>query len=230
MKILLVEDNPRLSDRVKRQLQKKYIVEQAFSGKESLDQAIENNFDCIILDLGLPDMDGIEVYKKLQEAKVSAPVLVLTGIDTIESKVNLLNAGADDYLTKPFESSELIARLMAITRRHISTPEQKNIIVGDLVLDPYSRKVTRNNTPIYLRRKEFDILEYLALNQGRVMSRQMIINHAWPSTTQSWIGSVDVHIKQLRDKIDRPFSYPLIKTSYGVGYMIEISKGVKLLQ
>ena len=227
MKILIIEDNPILSERIKNQLKRNFIVEQAFSGSEGLEQVVSSDFDCVVLDLGLPDINGFEVCKRIRELKLNIPILILTGVDTTSTKVELLDAGADDYLTKPFEFAELLARITAISRRQIRTPHEKYITAGDLVLEPYSRKVTRNNIPIKLRRKEFDILEYLAINQGRVMSRQMIINHAWSSMSESWIGSVDVHIKQLRDKIDRPFSYPLIRTSYGVGYMIEVPENLK---
>lgn len=229
MKILVIEDNPRLSDRIKRQLQKWYIVEQAISGHDGIQLVASTEFDCILLDLGLPDMNGLEVCKKLRELTLDVPILILTGVDTTASRVELLDAGADDYLAKPFDPPELHARINALIRRRTRSAAQKYLTIGDLVLDPESRKVTRSGQSIHLRRKEFDILEYLVMNQGRVMSRQMIINHAWSSTSNSWIGSVDVHIKQLRDKVDKPFEYPLIKTSYGVGYTVEMPQSVQIL-
>lgn len=222
MKILIIEDNPRLAERIKNQLQKWYIVELAPSGAEGLQAISAHSFDLVLLDLGLPDMTGLEVCKHIRDISSDIPILVVTGVDTTISKVELLDTGADDYITKPFEPPELIARINALSRRRNRSNVQPLIIAGDLIINPSSRKVERDGKQITLRRKEFDILEYLAINKGRVMSRQMIINHAWSSTSSSWIGSVDVHIKQLRDKIDKPFSYPLIKTSYGVGYMIEV--------
>lgn len=222
MKILIIEDNPRLAERIKNQLQKWYIVELAPSGAEGLQAISAHSFDLVLLDLGLPDMTGLEVCKHIRDISSDIPILVVTGVDTTISKVELLDTGADDYITKPFEPPELIARINALSRRRNRSNVQPLIIAGDLIINPSSRKVERDGKQINLRRKEFDILEYLAINKGRVMSRQMIINHAWSSTSSSWIGSVDVHIKQLRDKIDKPFSYPLIKTSYGVGYMIEV--------
>lgn len=222
MKILIIEDNPRLAERIKNQLQKWYIVELAQSGAEGLQAISAHSFDLVLLDLGLPDMTGLEVCKHIRDISSDIPILVVTGVDTTISKVELLDTGADDYITKPFEPPELIARINALSRRRNRSDVQPLIIAGDLIINPSSRKVERDGKQITLRRKEFDILEYLAINKGRVMSRQMIINHAWSSTSSSWIGSVDVHIKQLRDKIDKPFSYPLIKTSYGVGYMIEV--------
>jgi DNA-binding response OmpR family regulator len=227
MKLLIIEDNPRLSEKMKQQLQKWYIVEIANSGDEGLRLVSTKSFDIVLLDLGLPDIPGIEVCKQIRQLTSETPILVITGIDTTESRVDLLDNGADDYITKPFDLSELRSRIGALARRSLRSKSIPLLKVGDLVIDPASRKVMRDNTSIYLRKKEFDILEYLVVNTGRVLSRQMIINHAWPVTTTSWTGSVDVHIKQLRDKVDRPFSYPLIKTSYGVGYMVDLPIGIK---
>lgn len=224
MKILIIEDNPRLSLRMKQQLQKWYVIETANTGDEALHLISTETFDFISLDLGLPDIPGLELCKQIRNITSEIPILVITGTDTTASRVELLDAGADDYITKPFELSELKARITALTRRSRRGEIINFIKIGDLTINPASRVVTRNNTPIHLRRKEFDILEYLATNEGRVMSREMIIHHAWPSTSNGWTGSVDVHIKQLRDKVDKPFEYPLIKTSYGVGYMIQRPK------
>lgn len=222
MKLLVIEDNPRLADKIRQQLQKWYVVEVALSGDAGLALASATEFNCILLDLGLPDATGSQVCRRIRSLDSGVPILVLTGIDTTESRVELLDGGADDYLTKPFDIAELRARINALIRRRVRTQTVPIITVGDLVLDPAKRSVTRAGAPIQLRKKEFDILEYLALNPNRVLSRQMIINHAWVTSSKSWTGSVDVHIKQLRDKIDKPFAYPLIKTSYGVGYMVEI--------
>lgn len=221
MKVLVIEDNPRLAMRIKQQLRKWFIVETATSGDEGLRLISTKGFDLIMLDLGLPDAPGVEVCRQIRSLSSDLPILVVTGTDTIDSRVDLLQTGADDYVTKPFDILELRARIDALTRRRMRGENIANIIIGDLIIDPSRRSVIRSGEKINLRRKEFDILEYLASNPGRVMTRQMIINRAWVSTSTSWPGSVDVHIKQLRDKVDRPFSYPLIKTSYGVGYMIE---------
>lgn len=221
MKLLIIEDNPRLSDRMKKQLQKWYIIEIASNGDTGLQYIATQPFDLVILDLGLPDTPGLEVCRHIRSITSSVPIIIVTGIDTIESRVDLLDAGADDYLTKPFNLSELRSRINALMRRSANSESVPIISVGDLIINPSNRRVTRSGHTITLRRKEFDILEYLARNAGRVLSRQMIINHAWPSSSNTWSGSVDVHIKQLRDKVDKPFAYPLIKTLYGVGYMIE---------
>lgn len=227
MKILVIEDNPRLAERIKRQLQRWYIVELSHSGSDGLQQIAHNEFDLAVLDLGLPDMPGVEVCKQLRGLSSDIPILVVTGVDTSASRVELLNMGADDYITKPFDAPELLARINALSRRRARNPIQHTVTVGNLTLNPSDRSVTRAGRLILLRRKEFDILEYLARNKGRIMTRQMIINHAWPAASAGWVGSVDVHIKQLRDKIDKPFSYPLIKTIYGVGYMVDAPDGRK---
>jgi len=220
MKVLVIEDNPRLADRIKNLLQRHYLIELASSGDEAISIAATQTTDIILLDLGLPDMNGLEVCQKIRELGVPAPILVLTGMDDIPTKVALLNIGADDYMTKPFDANELKARINALERRRNRIPPEEDLTAQDLVLSPAKRTVTRNGVEVNLRRKEFDILEYLLKNKGRVLSRQMIINHAWISTSAAWTGSVDVHIKQLRDKVDRPFHIPIIKTTYGVGYSI----------
>lgn len=230
MKILIVEDNPRLSARMQQQLQKWYVVEVARSGDEALERTAKQAFDAILLDLGLPDIPGLEVCRQIRLVNTHTPILIVSGLDTPTSKVELLESGADDYITKPFDPPELRARINALQRRALRNPSVSLLTIGDLVLNPASRQVTRAGQPITLRRKEYDILEYLVRHPDHVMSREMIVHHAWPITTTTWTGSVDVHIKQLRDKVDRPFSYPLIKTSYGVGYMVVTPLDTKLLE
>lgn len=226
MKLLVIEDNPRLSDRMKSLLKKRFIVEVAFSGDQAISSLVANEVDLILLDLGLPDMPGQEVCQKIRELGINVPILIVTGIDDTLSKVSLFESGADDYITKPFDAGELQARIDALLRRKERGNLENQIKIADIIIDSSKRSVVRAGKVINLRRKEFDILEYLALNQGRVLSRQMIINHAWTSTSSSWTGSVDVHIKQLRDKIDKPFTFPIIKTTYGVGYSINIPETI----
>lgn len=223
MRILIVDDNVRLAEKMRQLLKRRYVVEVADSGDEALALLTKSTFDLLVLDLNLPDTSGLELCRLLRKQAFTMPVIIVTGVNTTSSRVELLGAGADDYITKPFEPPELLARVQALLRRSAErTQDTSTLTVGDLVIDVTSRTITRANTPINLRRKEFDILEYLCKNKGRVMTRQMIINHAWSSTSDSWTGSVDVHIKQLRDKVDKPFAYPLIKTTYGVGYMVEL--------
>ena len=221
MKLLIVEDNERLLDRIQRQFEKTHIVETATTGKEALLKARDTEYGVIILDLGLPDMAGLEVCKQLRKQKVTSPILVLSGSNTITSRVALLENGADDYVTKPFNSEELRARIVALSRRQPYRNTKKALIFHDLVVDPETRTVSRAGIIVNLRRKEFDILEYLVSNSGRVLTREMIINNAWDSHGVSWTSTVDVHIKSLRDKIDRPFPVHYIHTAHGLGYKFD---------
>lgn len=221
MKLLLVEDNHRLAERIKNQLSKLYLVDTIHTGRETLDKARQYDYSVIILDLGLPDMSGLDVCKQLRANNITVPVLVLTGQDNMDKRIELLDCGADDYVTKPFNSRELRARIDTLARRTKLQYEKPTITFYDLVIDRSKRKVYRSGIHVPLRRKEFDILEYLVNNSGRVLTREMILNHAWDSNRSSWNSTVDVHIKHLRDKIDRPFSSSLIKTAYGLGYRVD---------
>lgn len=221
MKLLVIEDNPRLAERIKDRLSRRHLVDIVNTGEEGLQRARSGGYNVIVLDLGLPDIHGSIVCKKIRKARVHTPILILTGVDDVKSRVDLLNSGADDYLSKPFNSEELVARVAALGRRQEREYAATTLTLHDLILDTHQRTVERAGVPISLRRKEFDILEYLVNNKGRVLTREMILNHAWDSSKNSWSSTVDVHIKHLRDKIDRPFDYHLIKTAYGVGYRID---------
>lgn len=221
MKVLIIEDNRGLATRVKLAIGRHFIVDIAHTGQEGLTQAQAVNYEVIILDLGLPDMHGSEVCQALRVSGVTTPILILTATNNVASRVELLNSGADDYQSKPFSSAELLARTNALARRRTRTYSQNKITLGDLEIDTSSRQVTRSGVTVTLRRKEFDILQYLVVNKGRAVSREMIIDHAWESNSDRWNNSVDVHIKRLRDKIDRPFGAPIIKTAYGIGYMVD---------
>lgn len=221
MKLLLIEDNRTLADGLKKQLGKSFIVDAVRTGEEGLQRAMNGGQDIIILDLSLPDKNGYDVCRAIRLANIPTPIIILTGASDVTSKVTLLNAGADDFLTKPFSVAELRARLGALLRRPATAVSTEIFTVQDLVVDPHRRRVERAGTPIQLRRKEFDILEYLIRNRGRPVTRSMILDHAWDGTKDTWNNTVDVHIKHLRDKIDRPFDKPLIKTAYGIGYMID---------
>jgi two-component system, OmpR family, response regulator len=221
MKILLIEDNRSLAEGLKKQLGKSFIIDAVKTGEEGLQRALIGGQDIIILDLSLPDKNGYDVCRSIRLNHVDTPILILTGAADITSRVTLLNAGADDYVTKPFSVAELRARLGALLRRPPTTFSDTALTVQDLLIDTGRRRVERAGTPIPLRRKEFDILEYLVRNRGRPVTRSMILDHAWDSTKETWNNTVDVHIKHLRDKIDRPFGSRLIKTAYGIGYMID---------
>lgn len=221
MKILVVEDNPRLADRIQRKLRKSYVIDFVSTGHEALVQLTDIEYSVILLDLGLPDMHGAEVCKRIRDMKIDIPILILTGVDDMPTRVELLQIGADDYVTKPFNSDELKARIEALLRRRARPILPKILTYHGLVIDPSERTVKRDDVDISLRRKEFDILEYLVMNSGRVLTRKMILDHVWSADSTSWLGTIDVHIKHLRDKLDRPFTTSFIRTVYGVGYKVD---------
>jgi DNA-binding response OmpR family regulator len=223
MKLLLVEDNQRLAERISYHLRKAYVVDIVDSGEDALEKIKDIEYGVILLDLGLPGMSGLEVCKNMRRLKFNNPILVLTGNAEITDRVNLLNAGADDYVTKPFNTDELRARIAAVGRRQTRNQIRSIIEYRDLTMDIDHHKVSRSGVEISLRRKEFDILEYLVINKGRIMTRSMIMDHVWSSHSNSWTSTVDVHIKHLRDKVDRPFEDAYIKTAYGLGYKIDES-------
>ncbi len=225
MKILLVEDNSALSERIKHKLvEQHYVVDAVASGEEALELVKTIAYGLIILDLGLPGMSGDIVCKAMRDQGVMTPILILTGTNTTQSKVRLLDSGADDYLTKPFNSNELRARVAALTRRKTNKdkPVARMHIAG-LDINRDARTVYRGEEAIELRRKEFDILTYLIDNNGRVVTRNMIAQHIWDTATQdNDVSSIDVHITTLRNRIDRPFNTTLIKTVYGLGYKVDV--------
>lgn len=220
MKILYIDDNRLLTESIKKNLQTTYTVDIEHTGRDGIERAHAIKYSAILLDLGLPDMNGLDVCKALRKANINVPLLVLTVQKDPLTAVNLLNSGADDYLTKPFNSDLLKARIAALLRRSQDFHEEKIIHIDDLMVNVSRRQVWRSGVKISLRRKEFDILEYLVSNRGRILTRAMILDHVWESGTEGWNNTVDVHIKLLRDKVDRPFGKSLIKTAYGVGYTL----------
>jgi len=223
MKVLLVEDNSLLVASLHTILKRDYIVDVAQTSAEALQQ-VDHDCDVVILDLGLPDIPGLVVCQRLRDLGFKMPILIITGDDRMTSRVQLLNSGADDYVIKPFHADEIRARLSALLRRPPLSLESERICCDDLTIDVQKRQVTRSGIEVQLRRKEFDILEYLARHPGEVKTREMILHYAWDTTKVHWSGVVDVHIKRLRDKIDRPFHHPLIKTAYGLGYRLELGR------
>jgi DNA-binding response OmpR family regulator len=222
MKLLIVEDNPVVRERLERQFSHDSVIDTAVSGAEAIER-VSGDYVVILLDLGLPDMPGLRVCQEIRGRGVEVPILVLTGASDVTSRVALLNAGADDYLIKPFNGDELRARVRALARRSGRVINRQTIELADLLIDHDGRKVKRAHTPISLTRKEFDILEYLTENHGRVLTRGMIFDHVWGADASSNNGTVDVHIKRLRDKVDRPFAVPLIHTAHGLGYVVDTS-------
>ncbi len=221
MKTLIVEDNPRLANRLTERLRKHFAVDCVNTGSAAIAYAGLTDYAAIILDLGLPDMSGLQVCRELRQSGNHAPILILTGAGQELSKIELLDAGADDYVVKPASFEELRARIAALSRRKSIRNHVDQLIHNDLIIDSSARSVSRADKVIPLRRKEFDILHYMLLNKGRILTRQMIMDNVWNGESTSWITTIDVHIKHLRDKVDRPFSTKIIKTVYGIGYKID---------
>jgi two-component system, OmpR family, response regulator len=220
MKILIIEDNIAVQAALRQNLQTHYVVDATSSGEDGLHAATSSVYDLILLDLELPDISGNQVCKLIRKASITTPILVLTASIKIKDKVFLLDSGADDYVTKPFSMEELKARLRVLLRSEVRA-KTSELILGELILDPATRRVRKGNHLINLRRKEFDLLEYLMYNPGKVLTRAMILDHVWEMNEGLWTNAVDVHIKNLRDKIDKPFGTRMIETVHGVGYRIE---------
>jgi DNA-binding response OmpR family regulator len=223
MHILVVEDETRLARLLQRVLtEERHTVDVANAGNEGLGLALSGSYDLLILDLMLPDMDGMEITRELRARNVATPVLMLTARGAVEDRVAGLNAGADDYLVKPFAMAELLARVAALLRRRDREPEAGNTLqVGDLTLDLLRHEARRDGQTIELTAKEFALLEYLMRNPGHVLTRTQITDHVWRYDIGAVSNVVDIYIHYLRDKIDRGAAQPLIKTVRGVGYKIE---------
>src|SRR5258706_11208785 len=220
MRILIVEDEKRIQDFLSRGLESAgYAVDVAGDGNSALELVHGTEYDLVILDLNLPDTDGLSVLQKIRNRKTSPPVLILSARDAVDDRVKGLELGADDYLTKPFAFVELLARVRALLRRGQPTPER--LQVGDLALDCIRRKVTRATEIIDLAPKEFGILEYMMRNRGRPLSRTMIVEHVWDMDYDGLTNIVDVYIRHLRSKIDEKWSDKMIQTVLGIGYMLD---------
>jgi two-component system copper resistance phosphate regulon response regulator CusR len=223
MRILVIEDEKRIGEFVARGLESAgYAVEWSEDGAGGLERMHATDYDLVILDLMLPDMDGLKVLEKIRNRTTSPPVLILSALGAVDDRVKGLERGADDYLGKPFSFTELLARARALLRRGQPTPER--LQVGDLSLDCIRRKVARGGEPIDLAPKEFSILEYLMRNRGRPLSRTMIVEHVWDMDYDGLTNIVDVYIRHLRSKVDDRWPLKLIHTVRGVGYMIEAAE------
>ena len=219
MRILVVEDEKKLAALIKKVLEKeKYAVDVAYDGQESLDYALTYPYDVIVLDILLPKKNGFEVIQELRNKKISPPVLMLTAKDAVEDKILGLDLGADDYLTKPFDVGELLARIRALVRRETAA-KPNTLKAGDLSLDPRTYIVKRAGKIIHLTSREFSLLEYLLRRKNQILTRDTIIDHVWDSTFESVTNIVDVYIRYLRRKMDTEYSQNFIHTVSGVGYM-----------
>jgi heavy metal response regulator len=220
MRILVVEDEKRIADFLSRGLQGAgYAVDVAQDGTTALQFTHDTDYDLVILDIMLPDMDGLKVLERIRSRRTGPPVLILSARGAVDDRVKGLETGADDYLTKPFAFVELLARVRALLRRGQPAPEK--LQVADLALDCARRKVVRGTESIELAPKEFGILEYMMRNKGRPLSRTMIVEHVWDMDYDGLTNIVDVYIRHLRSKIDDRFVQKLIHTVRGIGYMIE---------
>jgi heavy metal response regulator len=220
MRVLVVEDERRIADFIRKGLfECGYAVDVAYDGEEALDWPEVAEFDIIILDVMLPVRDGIEVCRELRRRGVQTPILMLTARDAVEDRVRGLDSGADDYLVKPFAFTELLARLRALARRERSVLGTR-LQVNDLVLDTATREASRQGRAISLTSKEYALLEYLMRHPNQVLTRTMIAEHVWNYDFDNATNVIDVHIRNLRRKIDDPFPTKLIHTARGAGYRI----------
>ena len=223
MRILIVEDERKISAYLKRGLEEQgYAVDAAFTGREALDWAASAPYDLIVLDILLPELDGISVCRELRKQGQRVPILMLTARDMVDDRVAGLDAGADDYLVKPFALKELLARLRALARRAVDAPKSTVLTIADLAMDTNLHRVKRGNQIIELTAKEYAILECLLRANGRVLSRAMIADHVWNYEVFNESNVVDVYIRNLRRKIDEPFALKLIHTIRGTGYCLSI--------
>ncbi len=222
MKILLVEDDARTADFILKGLQQSgYTTVHAADGRDGLFKAMTEPCDLAVVDIMLPGLDGFTLIEKLRAAGIKLPVIVLSARSSVDDKIRALQTGGDDYLVKPFSFSELIARIQALLRRASATAEPSTLTVGDLSIDLLSRKVYRGSTRIDIQPLEFTLLEYLARNAGRVVSKTMIMEHVWEYNFDPQTNIVETRMCRLREKLDKPFKEKLLHTVRGFGYVLE---------
>jgi two-component system, OmpR family, response regulator len=222
MRLLIVEDDATIADFVAKGLTESgFAVDVAGDGRQGLDFATNANYDAAIVDVMLPELDGLTLIDRMRARGVRTPVLILSARRTVDDRVRGLQAGGDDYLTKPFAFAELLARVQALIRRSTGTTEPTRLIVGDLTIDLLTRRSERAGRTLDLRPREFALLEYLMRNPGRVISKTMILSHVWGYNFNPGTNVVDVLVSRLRERIDRDFEPKLLHTVRGVGYVLE---------
>jgi DNA-binding response OmpR family regulator len=220
MRILVIEDEKKLCDLIARALRaERYAVDVAYDGHTAWQMIETYEYDLVILDLMLPGLDGTEILRRTRRRNPHVPILILTALDATDEKVRNFDAGADDYLTKPFAFAELLVRVKALMRRG-PVSRASVVRVGDLEIDRLTQQVRRAGRKIELTAKEYALLEYLASNPGRVFSRTMIIEHVWDQSFEGLTNIVDVYVRHLRTKVDDPFAMKLIRTVRGAGYYL----------
>ncbi len=221
MRILLVEDDKKIAQFIEKGLQSSgFVVDMAETGTDGLHMALHDSYDVLVIDIMLPLLDGFALIKKVRESKVNTPVIVLSARDRVDDRVRGLEAGADDYLTKPFAFSEFLARINALIRRAGNIEEPTTLSCKDLTLDIVRREVTRGDKVIELQPKEFSLLEYLLRNKGRIVSKTMIMEHVWNYNFDPMTNVIEARICLLREKVDRGFDTKLIHTVRGAGYVL----------
>jgi two-component system OmpR family response regulator len=228
MRVLVVEDEIKMASLIRRGLRSEgFAADVAIKGEDALWMAASSTYDAIVLDVMLPGIDGFETCRRLREDGIWAPVLMLTARDAVDDRVAGLDGGADDYLTKPFSFAELLARLRALARR--GPIERPAVLeVGELRLDPASRRVWRGDAEVALSAKEFQLLEAFMRHPGEVLSRYQLLEHAWDYDYENRSNIVDVYVRYLRDKIDRPFGRRSLETVRGAGYRLDDTDAVQL--
>jgi two-component system OmpR family response regulator len=220
-RILVVEDDPETAGQIVEQLTTGgYQVDLAANGSEALSRGVAGDYAVITIDRMLPDIDGIAVMRQLRDDGIAAPVLIISALGEVDDRVRGLRAGGDDYLVKPFSFVELLARVEALGRRSDTMVKETILRVGDLAIDLMSRTASRCGRPIFLFPREFQLLEYLVRNQGRVVSRAMLLQHVWDLHFDPSTNIIDVYVGRLRRKVDGQQAYPLIHTVRGVGYCL----------
>ena len=220
-RILVVEDDPETADQLVEQLTTSgYQVDLAVSGTEALNRGAASDYAVITIDRMLPDIDGITVMRQLRDDGIEAPVLIISALGEVDDRVRGLRAGGDDYLVKPFSFVELLARVEALGRRSDTIVKQTILRVGDLAVDLVSRTASRRGKPILLFPREFQLLEYLVRNQGRIVSRAMLLQHVWDLHFDPSTNIIDVYVGRVRRKVDGQQAYPLIHTVRGIGYCL----------
>ena len=222
MRLLVVEDDKKIASFVSRGLKEAgYVVDIAERGDDAFQLALYNHFDVAIVDLMLPGLDGLSLIERLRAQKIKMPVIILSAKRSVDDRVKGLQVGGDDYLTKPFAFSELLARIQALVRRSTAMSEPTTLTHGDLTLDLLSREVTRGGQKIELQAREFALLEYLLRNAGRVVSKTTILEHVWDYNFDPKTNVIDVLVSRLRSKVDRDFDRKLIHTMRGFGYVLK---------
>jgi len=223
MRILLIEDDVKIASFIVKGMNEAgFIIDHAEDGEAGYTMAINNEYDCAIIDIMLPKLDGLSVIEKLRSKKINLPVIILSARRSLDDRIRGLQSGSDDYLTKPFAFSELLARVHALLRRSSNIPEATSLTVHDLSIDVLSRTVVRAGNKITLQPKEFSLLEYLMRNTNRIVSKTMIMERVWDYSFDPHTNVVEARVCRLRDKIDKEYDIPLIHTVRGLGYVLKV--------